>query len=238
MLNVKEPPQKGHQGILIQGQLRTSYARAEYQYFWCTGVSRQFSELPAELVRLSSGVTYTLATRRGWGQGVPKPDCLPFVKSNLGAQNLSLQGNPNVLRYAIVFAEHYCDGLIPDDYKKYDAPSKKGETLPVYIKLVIVDIDEISEGNMDFRLHMYLVSSWNDTRLNSSAFSTYNDQCSKHFWVPDVIFERAKPSPSFSTFNTNFKINADGSFIRAERLSGSSCIDYKSVWRKLLKTEC
>ncbi|GFR12690.1 hypothetical protein TNCT_246351 [Trichonephila clavata] len=131
----------------------------------------------------------------------------------------------------------YCDGLIPDDYKKYDAPSKKGETVPVYIKLVIVDIDEISEGNMDFRLHMYLVSSWNDTRLNSSAFSTYNDQCSNHFWVPDIIFERAKPSPSFSTFNINFKINEDGSFTRAERLSDSSCIDYKSVLTKFLETE-
>ncbi|GFT64180.1 glycine receptor subunit alpha-2 [Nephila pilipes] len=113
---------------------------------------------------------------------------------------------------------NYCEELIPNDYKRFDPPSHKG-SVPVYIKLFIIDIDEINEESMDFRLHMYIDSAWNDTRLDVNAFSAFNDQCAKYFWIPNVIFERAKPSPSFPTLNVNFKISGDGSFLRTERFS-------------------
>ncbi|XP_035222712.1 glycine receptor subunit alpha-2-like isoform X1 [Stegodyphus dumicola] len=112
-----------------------------------------------------------------------------------------------------------CSILIPKGYEKYRAPSNKGQPINVYIQLDILDIDEVNEETMDFRLHAYVSSAWNDSRLDQVENKQVYHQCLNSIWTPDLIFEAAKQTNLLSAGKSYFRIEADGSLYLSHRYS-------------------
>ncbi|XP_064479978.1 gamma-aminobutyric acid receptor subunit rho-1-like [Ornithodoros turicata] len=95
-----------------------------------------------------------------------------------------------------------------------------------------MDIDDISEENMAFRIHMFVVDLWRDDRLNltnlpakSSVTSRGNrvrvlpDEALDAIWKPDLIFVNSKNGYLFqhSVPNTFIKVLDTGHLYRSSR---------------------
>ncbi|KAH7950122.1 hypothetical protein HPB49_019808 [Dermacentor silvarum] len=95
----------------------------------------------------------------------------------------------------------------------------------VNVSMKIVDVDDINEKRMDFRLHTYIEESWRDHRLRSSPFAqrwrrmSVPRRVARLMWAPDVVFSNTKRSSIFrqSVDSVAYKIARDGSVHRLTR---------------------
>ncbi|GFY53959.1 glutamate-gated chloride channel [Trichonephila inaurata madagascariensis] len=117
-------------------------------------------------------------------------------------------------------------GVFPDDYNKYEAPSKKGHPAHVYLDLSVMDVDRIDDGIMEFSIQAYLIEQWIDERLNLSVY-IHNDEVNtlfptviaKDLWKPDLVFDNAKTGVLFSLSipNTHIRVSNTGCLYRSSR---------------------
>ncbi|XP_023212135.1 glycine receptor subunit alpha-1-like, partial [Centruroides sculpturatus] len=117
--------------------------------------------------------------------------------------------------------------LIPDDYDKYHAPSSEnGGPVTVYVNLQIMDIDEIREATMDFRIHLYMTEYWKDPRLNIHKLNLTSTRILpqnyiNEIWLPDLVFDNSKWAQlfQFSLPNIVIKIRKDHTIYKVTRYS-------------------
>ncbi|CAL1271975.1 unnamed protein product, partial [Larinioides sclopetarius] len=81
-----------------------------------------------------------------------------------------------------------CLDMLPEGYRKYEAPVNKDASGKVTIKFYITNLDDINEGNMDFRLHGHFQTTWQDTRLRFNSSTLRNSECANYIWIPHIIF--------------------------------------------------
>ncbi|GFW74100.1 glycine receptor subunit beta-type 4 [Trichonephila clavipes] len=74
-----------------------------------------------------------------------------------------------------------------------------GNLTRVDFYFIINNIEEINEGNMDFRLHGYLITSWLDDRLLLNGTEVKNSNCADYIWTPSIIFKTAENKMTFSS---------------------------------------
>ncbi|XP_029826465.3 glycine receptor subunit alpha-1 [Ixodes scapularis] len=151
------------------------------------------------------------------------------------------------------FREHRChaspilEEVIPASYHKSEAPvSKNGGPVKVYVSFQVMDIDDISEESMAFRLHMFVVDLWKDDRLNLTRFlqdsgpksssptpetlregarrgrhdpRVLPEEVRDAVWKPDLIFVNSKNGYLFehSVPNTFLKVLNTGHIYRSSR---------------------
>ncbi|KAL1414270.1 hypothetical protein MTO96_030506, partial [Rhipicephalus appendiculatus] len=129
------------------------------------------------------------------------------------------------------------DEVVPPNYHGSEAPtSATGGPVQIYVSFQVMDIDDISEENMAFRIHMFVVDLWRDDRLNLSRFlddiaSSANssadgprrhasrvlpDEVRAALWKPDLIFVNSKNGYLFehSVPNTFVKVLDTGHLYR------------------------
>ncbi|CAN8030634.1 unnamed protein product [Ixodes persulcatus] len=94
----------------------------------------------------------------------------------------------------------------------------------VNVSMKIVDVDDINEERMDFRLHTYFEESWRDFRLKTSVvgrwrYSVLPERVAKLIWTPDVVFSNTKKSSIFkeSVQSIVIKVADDGTIRRLTR---------------------
>ncbi|XP_077489201.1 glycine receptor subunit alphaZ1-like [Amblyomma americanum] len=95
----------------------------------------------------------------------------------------------------------------------------------VNVSMKIVDVDDINEERMDFRLHTYIEESWHDYRLRTAPFAgrwrrvPVPRRVARLMWTPDVVFSNTKRSSIFrqSVDSVAYKIARDGSVHRLTR---------------------
>ncbi|KAL3238761.1 hypothetical protein MRX96_021794 [Rhipicephalus microplus] len=127
--------------------------------------------------------------------------------------------------------------VVPPNYHGSEAPtSATGGPVQIYVSFQVMDIDDISEENMAFRIHMFVVDLWRDDRLNLSRFlddiaSSANssadgprrhasrvlpDEVRAALWKPDLIFVNSKNGYLFehSVPNTFVKVLDTGHLYR------------------------
>ncbi|KAG8194037.1 hypothetical protein JTE90_028380 [Oedothorax gibbosus] len=123
--------------------------------------------------------------------------------------------------------EKLCNSILPDDYEIYKAPSKNGNAIEVRVALQVMDIDEINEYSMDFRLHSFITAIWNDTRLKLDEYkgggnsNSLYEKCRHYIWTPDLFFENAKKVDLFENTSpsTILKKRSDGAIVMTKRYS-------------------
>ncbi|GFR18593.1 neur_chan_LBD domain-containing protein [Trichonephila clavata] len=81
----------------------------------------------------------------------------------------------------------------------------------------------------DFRLHAFVSSVWNDSRLHlhkyrgrtKSEYTIIYEKCRHYIWTPDIFFERAKVIENYERVSpcTLVKILPDGAIIMSTRYS-------------------
>ncbi|XP_023214127.1 glycine receptor subunit alpha-1-like, partial [Centruroides sculpturatus] len=87
--------------------------------------------------------------------------------------------------------------IIPTDYDNYAPPLVDGKPVTIYINLEIMDVDEIREQTMDFRMFFYLNAYWTDPRLklevlNLTLSKILPPSADDTLWVPDLMFDNTK----------------------------------------------
>ncbi|XP_023210567.1 glycine receptor subunit alpha-3-like [Centruroides sculpturatus] len=120
----------------------------------------------------------------------------------------------------------YLLDVIPDDYDKHTPPVVDGKPVVVYVNLQIMDVDEIRERTMDFRMHLYQNEFWKDPRLklnllNLTRIKVLPPIAEKLLWIPDLVFGNSKSGQlfQFSLPNTAIKINKDETIQKVSRYS-------------------
>ncbi|XP_070380799.1 glycine receptor subunit alpha-2-like [Dermacentor albipictus] len=117
------------------------------------------------------------------------------------------------------------NNFLPSNYSKSEPPVVDGMAVLVNVSMKIVDVDDINEERMDFRLHTYIEESWRDDRLRSSPFAqrwrrmSVPRRVARLMWAPDVVFSNTKRSSIFrqSVDSVAYKIARDGSVHRLTR---------------------
>ncbi|GIY89066.1 glycine receptor subunit alpha-2 [Caerostris darwini] len=122
-----------------------------------------------------------------------------------------------------------CNNLLPEGYEIYKAPDEDGKPITVLVGFQVLDIGEVDEEKMDFRLHAFVTSMWNDSRLlldkysknEESEFIIVYERCRRYFWTPDVFFENAKHIENYENTSpsTLLKVLPDGAIIMSTRYS-------------------
>ncbi|OQR76967.1 glycine receptor subunit alpha-3-like [Tropilaelaps mercedesae] len=116
--------------------------------------------------------------------------------------------------------------IFPKEYYSSDPPKgPNGTAAKVYVALHIMDIDEISEANMGFRLHTFVIDMWKDNRLKlsqlleNSSVRIVPEEIYSKIWKPDMIFVNSKGGYLFKQSVTNrfVKILDDGYLYRTTR---------------------
>ncbi|XP_064478625.1 glycine receptor subunit alphaZ1-like [Ornithodoros turicata] len=94
----------------------------------------------------------------------------------------------------------------------------------VNVSMKIMDVDDINEERMDFRLHTYIEESWRDPRLRTSIVRDWKypvlpESVAALIWKPDVVFSNTKKSSVFmqSVQSIAIKIDKNGSIRRFTR---------------------
>ncbi|XP_076352276.1 gamma-aminobutyric acid receptor subunit pi-like isoform X2 [Tachypleus tridentatus] len=110
--------------------------------------------------------------------------------------------------------------IFPDTYLSCEPPPVLDKPTKVYVSLQILEIDGISEHQMEFRMHAYLVIAWKDRRLDleklisgDEQFRTFPCGAEKFLWKPDIVFHNSKHVLFFSETvpNSRTKVLRDGS---------------------------
>ncbi|XP_037570612.2 gamma-aminobutyric acid receptor subunit rho-3 [Dermacentor silvarum] len=122
-------------------------------------------------------------------------------------------------------SEEVWNNFLPSNYSKSEPPIFNGMAVLVNVSMKIVDVDDINEKRMDFRLHTYIEESWRDHRLRSSPFAqrwrrmSVPRRVARLMWAPDVVFSNTKRSSIFrqSVDSVAYKIARDGSVHRLTR---------------------
>ncbi|KAL3238762.1 hypothetical protein MRX96_021795 [Rhipicephalus microplus] len=117
------------------------------------------------------------------------------------------------------------NNFLPSNYSKSEPPVVDGMAVLVNVSMKIVDVDDINEERMDFRLHTYIEESWRDGRLRTSPFAerwrrmSVPRRVARLMWTPDVVFSNTKRSSIFrqSVDSVAYKIARDGSVHRLTR---------------------
>ncbi|XP_022655352.1 gamma-aminobutyric acid receptor subunit rho-3-like isoform X1 [Varroa destructor] len=144
------------------------------------------------------------------------------MRSLLGAIAFLVVAN-NAERFTLnpVFKE-----IFPKEYYSSDPPKgPNGTAAKVYVAFHIMDVDEISEANMGFRLHMFVLDMWKDDRLilehliKNSSVRIVPEEIYTKIWKPDMIFVNSKSGYLFKESVTNrfVKILDDGYLYRTTR---------------------
>ncbi|GIY86693.1 neur_chan_LBD domain-containing protein [Caerostris extrusa] len=94
-------------------------------------------------------------------------------------------------------------------------------------KLMICNTSCPCSSAQDFRLHAFVTSMWNDSRLlldkysknEESEFIIVYERCRRYFWTPDVFFENAKHIENYENTSpsTLLKVLPDGAIIMSTR---------------------
>ncbi|XP_023241247.1 glycine receptor subunit alphaZ1-like isoform X3 [Centruroides sculpturatus] len=116
--------------------------------------------------------------------------------------------------------------IIPTDYDNYAPPLVDGKPVTIYINLEIMDVDEIREQTMDFRMFFFLNAYWTDPRLklevlNLTLSKILPPSADDTLWVPDLMFDNTKWGYLFqySIPNTFILITKDLIFRKSTRYS-------------------
>ncbi|XP_067118520.1 glutamate-gated chloride channel-like [Centruroides vittatus] len=128
----------------------------------------------------------------------------------------------------VLASNHSCslDKIMPEDYKKTEAPSENGKAVNVYISLRVCDIYDLDESTMDFHIHMYFNDYWKDERLYLECLQNDNGrprilplEIQNKIWTPDICFENSISGRLFSITlpNIAMKILPDGYIYRYAR---------------------
>ncbi|XP_023212376.1 glycine receptor subunit alphaZ1-like, partial [Centruroides sculpturatus] len=122
--------------------------------------------------------------------------------------------------------QKYWLNMIPTEYDKYAPPIVNGKPVIVYVNLEIMDVDDIREDTMDFRVHLYQNQIWRDPRiklhtLNITKVKVLPPSAEKDIWIPDLIFDNSKWGDLFqySIPNTALKVNTDHTLQKVTRYS-------------------
>ncbi|GFT47436.1 glycine receptor subunit alpha-2 [Nephila pilipes] len=122
-----------------------------------------------------------------------------------------------------------CNDIVPDGYEIYKAPDEDGNPINVLIGFQVLDIGEVDEEKMDFHLHVFVSSVWNDSRLHlhkyqgrtESEYTIIYEKCRHYIWTPDIFFETAKIVENYERTlpSTLIKVLPDGAIIMSTRYS-------------------
>ncbi|XP_028968830.1 gamma-aminobutyric acid receptor subunit rho-1 [Galendromus occidentalis] len=116
--------------------------------------------------------------------------------------------------------------IFPSEYYSSDPPrGADGSAAKIFVAFHIMDIDEISESKMGFRLHLFVIDMWKDDRLNldavldNSSVRIVPEEIYSRIWKPDIIFVNSKSGYLFRQSVTNkfVKILDDGHLYRTTR---------------------
>ncbi|XP_037286330.2 glycine receptor subunit alphaZ1 [Rhipicephalus microplus] len=127
--------------------------------------------------------------------------------------------------FATCSSDEVWNNFLPSNYSKSEPPVVDGMAVLVNVSMKIVDVDDINEERMDFRLHTYIEESWRDGRLRTSPFAdrwrrmSVPRRVARLMWTPDVVFSNTKRSSIFrqSVDSVAYKIARDGSVHRLTR---------------------
>ncbi|XP_067134254.1 glycine receptor subunit alphaZ1-like [Centruroides vittatus] len=89
-----------------------------------------------------------------------------------------------------------------------------------------MDVDEIRETTMDFRLHFYQNEYWRDPRLNLEVLNltmtkVLPPSAESTLWIPDIVYDNSKWGElfQFSIPNTVIRISKDHTIMKTSRYS-------------------
>ncbi|XP_077527575.1 glycine receptor subunit alpha-2-like [Haemaphysalis longicornis] len=150
--------------------------------------------------------------------------CFVFIARTTRSQVITTGGTTNCT-LATCSSEELWDNFLPSNYSKSDPPFANGVAVLVNVSMKIVDVDDINEERMDFRLHTYIEESWHDSRLRTGPFAnkwrrtSVPRRVARLIWAPDVVFSNTKKSSIFrqSVDSVAYKIARDGSVHRLTR---------------------
>ena len=125
--------------------------------------------------------------------------------------------------------------LLPKGYSSTSPPPPPTpdakEPISVFNSIEILDIDDVDEDEMAFKLQFFLMSAWEDTRLDTKSMVEGADgkkgrlllpeESFPCFWIPSIIFDNDKEEKLFRlTFvNSKMTLFANKTLIRVSRLS-------------------
>nr|UOV21307.1 putative histamine-gated chloride channel, his-16 [Ixodes ricinus] len=87
-------------------------------------------------------------------------------------------------------------GMFPVGYSSEAAPDVFGKPTKVRVSMVVLDAGSVTESDMDFQLHVYLIMKWRDPRLLlfdelGPSGLVMPAEVRKRLWHPSVSFENA-----------------------------------------------
>ncbi|KAL1414271.1 hypothetical protein MTO96_030507 [Rhipicephalus appendiculatus] len=170
---------------------------------------------------------------RGYADGSPRVGSMPRVGlvwflltglSRTATANDAAATTENCT-FATCSSDEVWNNFLPSNYSKSEPPVVDGMAVLVNVSMKIVDVDDINEERMDFRLHTYIEESWRDGRLRTSPYAerwrrmSVPRRVARLMWTPDVVFSNTKRSSIFrqSVDSVAYKIARDGSVHRLTR---------------------
>lgn len=124
--------------------------------------------------------------------------------------------------------------LLPKGYSS-STPPPSVTPVSVYNAIEILDIDDVEEGEMAFKIQFFLISAWEDSRLDTKVMEPdatgvsvvgkkgrllLPEESFSCFWIPSIIFDNDKEEKMFRlTFlNSKMTLFANKTLIRVSRL--------------------